>query len=179
MSHLLEDLSAWHRELTRVTPDRVYLPLPATSYHVTIAGLWFRKAYPSAQAYNQHNDAQKAKLAALDADLAALPPLRLNSDIHEAAAQYSIALAPADQNATALLHRAQNVIKGAYPALRLSHPHMSLGYKRTNNAQLTLAETEHIAAVMRTLPPVLTYGAPRVCAYRDMTAFIPIFELKK
>lgn len=165
-------------ELSRVTSDRVHLLLPPASYHVTIMGLWVRKGFPSAVAYNQHNQDNKAKLAELDALLAKAPILRMRADTTESHKLYNVQLSPADQEATTVLYHQQNCVKTAYPALPLSHPHMTLAYRRNNRAQLTAAEEERVISVMKTLPPVLSFSAPRVCAFIDMLNFVPIFNVK-
>lgn len=157
--------------------ERVHLLLPLESYHVTLIGLWVRKSYSSVDAYNQHNASQLAKLTALDAQLVSQfpAPFAMLANVEHAHQQFRVDLTP-DETSRVVYHNQQNTVKSAYPSLPLPSPHMSLGYRRNNKARFTPAEEERVAAVCRTLPRVLHFGTPRVCAFKDMINFVPVFS---
>jgi hypothetical protein len=173
---LAPSLDAWHSELSRIVPPSCMLLLPSESYHVTSMGLWTRPQFPTCEAYNQRNTAAKAALEALDAELATFPQLQMKVDSKEGHTRFSLHLEPADANSATLWKRAHRLIQQRFPELRASRPHLSLAYAAARNAPaLSPEQVEAVRLHMKKLPTVLTFGAPRCCGFRDMTAFVPLF----
>ena len=175
------------KDLESTVPKKAHSLLPYQSYHVTLCGLVCRNHFESCQDYNNFIDEHYENLKKLQQELDQIcgnsqMTYRVDTETMKKSSLSKLTghLLVRNNDSAELLNKCFEKCKEILKIdLRMSEAHLSLAYPPPKGKKMNAEQRKTVQQVMDKhfdSSCVLVFERPRICFFKDMCEFIPIFN---